>query len=116
MIVKSHSGDLCDRHRSQMRRHGRIQSVERMYESRATKMKDYAPMRERILAEQGGVCALCKRASNEWHLDHDHSCCGRKDLCEKCVRGVLCRNCNIGLGMFRDDVALLEAVIAYLQR
>jgi hypothetical protein len=62
---------------------------------------------ERLIAEQGDVCAICKRPDPE-HVDHDHA--------DGAVRGVLCFNCNGGLGQFRDDVEFLSAAIEYLQR
>ena len=57
------------------------------------------------LAIQGGVCAICgdseSRESNgiPWLLqvDHDHSCCPGKKSCGKCIRGLLCANCNVRL-------------------
>lgn len=61
---------------------------------------------ERMLAEQGGVCAICGRAAPE-HVDHDHVSGG--------VRGILCFNCNGGLGHFRDDVEHLAKAISYLR-
>lgn len=32
------------------------------------------------------------------------------------VRGVICANCNIGLGTFKDDLETLRRAIAYLER
>lgn len=69
---------------------------------------------------QGGVCAICKRPPNEvgWlglAIDHDHSCCSGKRSCGKCVRGLLCHSCNVGLGYFQDSVTVLEFAIEYLK-
>ncbi len=58
---------------------------------------------------QGGVCAICKEPCSRGVLsvDHDHTT-GK-------VRGLLCRDCNSGLGSFRDNPAHLSAAIRYLQ-
>ncbi len=64
---------------------------------------------DRLLAEQGGGCAICgRRPRNDisLHVDHDHDT-GR-------VRGLLCVCCNNGLGQFREDPELLTRAIAYL--
>jgi len=78
---------------------------------------------ERLLHEQDGRCAICrkpwrcckpaKRARDEnrflHHLcvDHDHES-GQ-------VRGLLCNACNTGIGVFEDDPTRLLNAIAYLQ-
>ncbi|MBB4744479.1 hypothetical protein BJY16_007938 [Actinoplanes octamycinicus] len=59
-----------------------------------------------LLADQGGVCAICG-APDPQHVDHDHRT-GR-------VRGILCFNCNGGLGQFRDDPVFLANAITYLK-
>jgi hypothetical protein len=59
-----------------------------------------------LLAEQGGVCAICGAADPE-HVDHDHE--------TGYIRGILCFNCNGGLGQFRDDVDYLTNAIDYLR-
>jgi len=61
---------------------------------------------DRLLAEQGGVCAIC-RAPDTQHVDHDHR--------TGWVRGILCFNCNGGLGQFRDSPEFLAGAIMYLK-
>ena len=59
-----------------------------------------------MLAEQGGVCAICGAADPQ-HVDHDHRA--------GWVRGILCFNCNGGLGQFRDTPEFLAGAITYLK-
>jgi len=61
---------------------------------------------DQLLAAQGGLCMICGGAEPQ-HVDHDHRT-GR-------VRGILCFNCNGGLGQFRDDPELLANAISYLK-
>jgi len=65
-----------------------------------------------------GICGTTEPSKKGWCIDHDHSCCGygvRKG-CHKCVRGLLCTQCNSGLGMFKDNPTNLEKAIAWLKR
>jgi hypothetical protein len=59
-----------------------------------------------MILQQGGVCALCGSGKPE-HVDHDHR--------TKRVRGILCFNCNRGLGKFADDVELMSRAVDYLE-
>lgn len=61
---------------------------------------------DRMLAEQDGLCAICRERPAA-HVDHDHAS-GR-------VRGLLCFNCNQALGNFSDRTDFMLAAIAYLQ-
>lgn len=71
-----------------------------------------------LLAAQGGVCSICgAEPSPERRLaiDHDHACCavaGRS--CGSCVRGLLCTNCNTGIGMLNDSPERVASALAYL--
>lgn len=55
------------------------------------------------LDAQGGGCAICGIQADRLCVDHDHACCPKTlRCCGKCVRGLLCANCNNGLGRFGD--------------
>jgi Recombination endonuclease VII len=63
-----------------------------------------------ILLVQGKRCAICQRppeAGEVLHVDHCHES-GR-------VRGLLCRKCNVGLGLFSDDPARLLRAASYIR-
>jgi Recombination endonuclease VII len=59
-----------------------------------------------LVVRQGGVCAICGRPDPE-HVDHDHE--------SGAVRGILCFNCNGGLGQFRDSIDALRSAASYLE-
>lgn len=64
---------------------------------------------DELYEQQHGACAICKQAYHATlHIDHDHS--------NGQIRGLLCNNCNRGLGHFKDDAARLEEAIRYLQK
>lgn len=58
-----------------------------------------------MLASQGGRCAICC-GPGPLAVDHDHE--------KGHVRGLLCRKCNTGIGMLRDDPVLLRRGYHYL--
>lgn len=70
----------------------------------------------RLYAEQRGVCAICEKPETlivrgvpyNLAVDHCHVT-GR-------VRGLLCRDCNQGIGKFHDTVALFARATSYLQQ
>lgn len=63
---------------------------------------------DRMLAAQGGGCAICGGSQERaLPVDHDHET-GR-------VRGILCSSCNRMLGDAKDNISVLQAAIRYLQ-
>lgn len=52
-------------------------------------------------------CAICA-ATDDLVGDHDHA--------TGLARGVLCRNCNLAVGNFKDDPARIRAAADYLER
>lgn len=81
-----------------------------------------ADRREKMLADQDGCCAICRKSEtmiNPRHperkprrlsIDHDHV--------TGAVRGLLCGRCNTTIGKrgADDSVEILRAAIAYLER
>lgn len=60
-----------------------------------------------LVLASGGLCAICDEdMGDDICVDHCHD--------SGAVRGLLCRNCNFGLGHFRDDPTRLAAALAYL--
>lgn len=62
----------------------------------------------RLIAEQGGGCGICGTKSTRLVVDHRH---GTKE-----VRGALCDRCNMAIGLFGDDAALIGKAHAYMRR
>ncbi len=64
-----------------------------------------------LLSLQEGGCAICGRTPEEegrrLAIDHDHE--------TSKIRGLLCHNCNRGLGYFQNDPFLLTLAIGYLE-
>lgn len=66
--------------------------------------------RQDLIEALGDVCGICgeRVLDRHLHVDHDHK--------NQRVRGILCRSCNFGLGLFRDSPERLQAAISYLER
>lgn len=68
---------------------------------------------DKLLDQQGGGCACCGRKMNavkgrRFAVDHDHKT-GK-------VRGLLCHNCNLGIGQLGDDLDGVLRAVDYLRR
>ena len=68
---------------------------------------------EAMLRNQNGLCAICDcvlehrgHGLNNANVDHCHS--------TKIVRGILCGQCNRGIGLLKDSAELLRKAVAYL--
>ena len=68
---------------------------------------EYAAM----LKSQNGACAICYGTHNNNHalcIDHDHMT-GK-------IRGLVCHDCNVALGMIGDDPEVARSIITYLEK
>ena len=74
------------------------------------RLREYGLVRETwaaLLVAQAGRCAICVTPMCEPCVDHCHDT-GR-------VRGLLCRSCNLGIGLLGDDAERLAAAADYLR-
>ena len=58
---------------------------------------------------QGGKCAICMeipKSDKHFHVDHNHIT-GE-------IRGLLCSNCNVGFGNFKENEQILRNAINYI--
>jgi len=67
----------------------------------------------RRLEEQRSQCAICEQLfdverKRAFHIDHDHR--------TGAVRGLLCKTCNLALGMLGDDAGRIALAIEYVRR
>jgi len=72
-----------------------------------------------LVEKQSCKCGICKRELNKEVLNRTNK---SLDLCiDHChstneVRGLLCRDCNLALGMFKDNINNLKNAIKYLEK
>ncbi len=107
--------------------HDHIREYKRRYRRAHPDMDYFIYMRQRygigqveyelLFDQQDGRCDICgrhvteirhKTNRNNLHVDHNHET-GQ-------VRGLLCFNCNTGLGNFHDSIKNLKQAINYLKR
>ena len=56
---------------------------------------------------QNNKCKICKKESFKLHIDHNHQ--------TKKVRGLLCYNCNMAIGLLKENPEIFLNAIKYLQ-
>jgi hypothetical protein len=61
-----------------------------------------------LVANQGGLCAICSNAPKNRKLDIDH--CHTTNR----IRGLLCNKCNQAIGLLNDSPKLAVKVALYL--
>lgn len=91
----------------------RLSAASRRSKRKRTLRKYGAPTDDydELLIQQDGVCAICKQEfDGQLTIDHDHAAEESKSY-----RGLLCPQCNKGLGCFSDDVECLRTAAAYLE-
>jgi Recombination endonuclease VII len=68
------------------------------------------------LKEQNGLCAICLKPESASIRGEARGLCADHDHQTNKPRGLLCHNCNIGIGNLRDDPTLMLAAANYINR
>jgi len=75
---------------------------------------------QELIENAAGRCEICGTddpgTGTRWNVDHDHGCCSTNKTCGKCVRGILCRDCNWEIARMDDDPRRLERAAEYIRR
>ena len=70
------------------------------------------------LKDQNGLCPICL-VNEATHIDHNHNCCpttyGNRRTCGKCVRDILCLQCNTTLGRLESE-GWMDKAVDYIER
>jgi len=108
-IVTKHKALYEERHPGQMtvlKRNWKLRNRWAKYGLTNDEFLVLFDLQDRKCAICGKLLILDSQERSEWpHLDHEHK--------TNRARAILCGTCNLGLGSFRDDPALLEAAAEY---
>lgn len=83
----------------------KIKEIHKIYRLRKDHDITYEQFHELII-HQSGLCAICQKELKSPNVDHDHK--------NGKIRGLLCRKCNMALGLFEDNINALRNAITYL--
>ena len=85
----------------------RIQTLKAKLKSRAGITIDQF---NELLKSQNGECAICNIVMIKRRLNVDH--CHARGV----IRGLLCHNCNLLLGLAHDNIEILKSALRYLEK
>lgn len=77
--------------------------------------KKYGLSKEQYYKLLENGCEVCEAVDN-LVVDHDHSCCPTGLTCGNCIRGCLCKRCNIAEGLFKNDPNNIKNLLKYMQK
>jgi 5-methylcytosine-specific restriction endonuclease McrA len=100
-----------ERHAEELRQNREDPEMRARYQA-YIRMREYGLMPEQhaaMLESQGGLCAICRGPGGKRGLVVDH--CHETGF----VRGLICSNCNSGMGKLGDTPAGLMRAIKYLR-
>ena len=71
----------------------------------------------KTLKKQKGKCAICKcKLTFEDKISGTRACADHKHCKPPKPRGILCANCNLGIGNLKDDPEILRSALRYVRK
>ena len=72
---------------------------------------------EQMIAKQNNLCGICEKPETFIHHQTKETARLAVDHCHKTnkVRKLLCKSCNTALGLFKDDIGVMENAVQYLK-
>jgi hypothetical protein len=65
-----------------------------------------------LLQKQNNCCDICgihvEKYGKKFAVDHDHT--------TGAVRGLLCSNCNVGIGNLKDSINIIRKALIYMEK
>ena len=72
---------------------------------------------DKVLEEQQGLCAICKKVLTlEKKISNTRACADHEHCKPPKARGILCANCNLGIGNLQDDPEIMKSAITYIEK
>jgi len=105
---KYHNSEACKKSREKYRKTDKCKELTWGYRIKAKYGISVAEY-NKLFQKQNGVCAICGR-TNKRRLVVDHNHITGE------VRGLLCDNCNKGIGLMGDSIPLFEKAIKYISK
>lgn len=105
---------ISEFYQSKLRSNGTYTYCKKCSNNRRSASMYNIPLETYVMLIAGG-CEICK-SFESLCVDHDHSCCPENISCGKCVRGILCRSCNLAEGQLRGDPELALKLYHYLKK
>lgn len=104
------------KNREKVRAYGKAQYAKNREKMREYRLKRKYGMDEiawdALFLSQGNCCGSCgskdPKSKNGWETDHDHE--------TNKVRAILCKSCNVLIGLANDDPIVCELAAAFLRK
>jgi hypothetical protein len=105
--IEARSEELRRRNKLTDERRADARRADALHRKYGITIRDYQSME----SSQGGRCAICDRgarSTQKLHIDHCHD--------TGAVRGLLCKQCNMGIGLLGDKPDRVARAAHYLRR